>query len=334
MKKLFLLFCTVIFIITSFTSVLAEDFLSSNINTINDNQISELNVSVDKIEILQKGASEFVDANIILKDGSFTNVNNSAIWISDNPEIVFPYEGRILALNEGSTTVTVYYNDFKQKIDIKVLKEKVFEKVPELSILPGTKSSDPSTIKAKCSAMINYGWKPTKNLIGWRDQYTFKANNTYNGIPYSQTEYQKDDTGFGNALKLSDFYDAYSRVIDGQSIKMPKYGNDCSGFTSFAWGISRHTSASFISGIKNEEFSKVGEYDVDNPTKEDLKTAYESLTTGDAVVTNGHVFVIDQNNSNYTPKSCYCYEQTPYLAIWSIWTYDQMANGKYRPFRQ
>ncbi len=50
--------------------------------------------------------------------------------------------------------------------------------------------------------MIDIRWIPTKDLNGWdgRDNYKFKANQAYTGIPYSQTEYQVDDTDFIYAL--------------------------------------------------------------------------------------------------------------------------------------
>lgn len=88
---------------------------------------------------------------------------------------------------------------------------------------------------------------PTKDLVGWKGQYIFKKNTRYSGIPYSQTEYQKDDAGFKDALSKSDFYDSYTRFGN----TMPKYGSDCSGFVSFAWGVPRETTASFVQKIKN-----------------------------------------------------------------------------------
>ncbi len=78
---------------------------------------------------------------------------------------------------------------------------------------------------------------------------------------------------------------------------MPKYGNDCSGFLSFAWDTTRYTTNDFITGIKNGKFKKVGNYDAYNPLRSDLLSSYDSLQAGDAVVTNGHTFMIARNDS-------------------------------------
>lgn len=83
----------------------------------------------------------------------------------------------------------------------------------------------------------------------------------------------KQYNDFVTAMKSADFYDNYTYF----DIIMHKYGNDCSGFVSFAWGTSRKTTAN----------SKV-----------------------------------------------YVYEQTPYPAIYTNWTYTTMANDGYMPFTE
>ncbi|AZT89965.1 hypothetical protein ELD05_04470 [Caldicellulosiruptor changbaiensis] len=95
-------------------------------------------------------------------------------------------------------------------------------------------------------------------------------------------------------------------------------------------GISRKITTDFINGIKNGTYKKVGNYNVDNPSTNDLLNSYPNLKMGDAVVNAGHTFLIAANDSKN--KKVYAYEQTPYYAQYTCWTYEQMANGKYMPF--
>ena len=80
--------------------------------------------------------------------------------------------------------------------------------------------------------------------------------------------------------------------------------------------------------------------DVENPTNTDLLNAYQLMQTGDGCVwdqgggANGHCFIISTNwPGDINDGGAYVYEQTPYLAICSYWTYAQMLNYKFRPFR-
>lgn len=325
MKRLVLFLC-VFTIMFSLSNVLAKNDGNLLANSLN------LSVSKNSVTLSNKGESEFIDAIVKLEDGRGLNVNLDAEWKTDNQDVAIAYEGRILATGKGNAVVSVLYNGIQKDIKVKVLKAINYEaEVLVASNDFSTMALTPSerdTIINKCSTMINYWWKPTQDLKGWRGNFTFKANTVYNGLPYSQTEYQKDDIGFGTALGCGDFYSSYTRF----GIVMPKYGNDCSGFTSFAWGVSRQTTYTFIQGIKNGTYPKVGSYNVDNPSNANLKDSYKLLQRGDAVVNDGHVFVIAQNNSTFSTPSVYAYEQTPYIATFSIWTYDQMANSKYMPF--
>lgn len=243
------------------------------------------------------------------------------------------YDGRIIAVDKGSTSILVTYEGFTEKINVTVL-----DKINLESLLytsngdsKSLSSDERDDIISKASAMYNVYWTPTVNNIrGWKNKYTFTVGNSYH-IPYSQTAYQVDDLGFENAFEnyqSTGFYNNYTRVIDGSTIIMPKYGNDCSGFVSFCWGISRHTTSGFISGINSGDFEKVGSYDNSNPSYDDLMTSYESLQYGDAVVTGGHTFLIGNNFAD----SVICYEQTPYYVQITLWDYEDLANNDYRPF--
>lgn len=84
------------------------------------------------------------------------------------------------------------------------------------------------------------------------------------------------------------------------------------------------------SGIVSGKFPKAGSYNIASPTVAELKTAYASFVPGDAVVTNGHTFMIAYND--IANQKVQCYEQTPYQAQVTEWTYTKMANAKYLPF--
>ena len=180
-------------------------------------------------------------------------------------------------------------------------------------------------ILTKASAMYNVYWTPTSNVRGWKNGNTFYAGTSYKGIPYSQTEYQRDDTNF--RISESGFYDNYTRF----NIIMPKYGNDCSAYVSYAFGLSRKITTDYINGIKNGTYPKVGSYNANSPTYTELYNAYGSLQYGDAVVNTGHMFIIGAAYG--TGGTTYiCYEQTPPQVQYTIWYRADLANQNYLPF--
>lgn len=300
---------------------------TEEINT-QEYEITSMKVSKDNIVIEYSGESEFIDVIATFPDGSEINISDCADWDSSDNEVAFADRGRVLALNAGSAEITVSFGEFSQKIIVKVTnKIDIADIIDELNDGIVLLSSSMETARD----MVEYQWTPTSDVRGWRNKKTFKANTTYMGIPYSQTANQVNKQIFENAMKTTDFYANYTRTLNGETIIMPKYGNDCSGFVSFAWGISRQTTSSFISGIKNGTYTKVGNYDANNPTSTDLKASYKNLSAGDAVVKNGHTFLIASNDTKNS--KVYAYEQTPYVAVYTTWTYDSMANAKYMPFR-
>lgn len=296
-------------------------------------QVKSIILSNDKVFLEHNGASEFVDVIGELESGGFANITNAAEWTSENPDIVFADAGRILAMAPGETTIIVEYGDHKKTINVSVLGsldiaaeiDRLNELQPEQSSYGFTATERTSIIK-KAKGMVELEWTPTEDIRGWKKRTTFKAKTKYTGIPYSQTEYQKDSAGFNKALKADDFYEDYTRF----DIVMPKYGSDCSGFVCFSWGISRKTTSALVSGISKDTYAKVGSYDATSPTEDDLKKAYEDLKKADAVVKNGHTFIIASNDS--TNSKVYAYEQTPYYAQYTSWTYSTMAKSGYMPF--
>lgn len=185
-------------------------------------------------------------------------------------------------------------------------------------------SEERQSIVAKARNMTNVAWTPTKTLIGWKGKYTFEAGKVYTGVPYSQTEYQCDEEDFLAAMNSSDFYSSYTRTINGVTNVMPKYGSDCSGFVSFAWGISRVTTATLYT------YPSIG--------------GYENLQAGDAVVYRvlvgdewlGHAMLVSTNfqtppeGSGYSEPYVVCYEQNKDKALVSFHTYTSLTNNNYK----
>lgn len=260
-----------------------------------------------------------------------------------------------MALGKGKTKITVSYGGLKRTINVKVLKEidlleeegkyykkhNMDNKSDDISVKSLTQT-ERDDIRDNALAMISYCWHPEGDLIGWKSRFIFEEDEGYSGIPYSQTPNQSDETLFDNALddyETNNFYTPMYFYQDGVQYIQPRYGNDCSGFTSFSWGISRKTTLDFYNGIKNGTYPKVGSYNASTPTspsKTDLKNSYELMQLGDAVVyrtsnnSAGHVFVIAVNFTN--EDRVQCFEQTdPYCSI-TYWTYDQLVNKKYMPF--
>lgn len=332
LKKSILLTSIVVFVlillVTSMVFAVEDGLIEDEIAE----EIVSLSLSTTDVLIESNGYSEYVDAIAINKNGSSKNVNYEAVWKSSDNNVAVAYEGRILAQGKGNAVITVSYGDIEKKIFVTVLKEdnllkKVNDYLRENPILDANRND----ILDKGLDMITVYWDPVQDLIGWEGQYIFEAGSKPYGIPYSQTPNQVDNIGFMIAFQyLPDFYDTYYY----DSKLMPKYGSDCSGFLSFAWGLSRHTTLDFVNKIRNGTFPKVGSYDAYDPSTADLLNSYPLLQGGDSVVFRtgdyGHTFLIATNNTAYQQVSAY--EQTPYYSQITVHYYNQLANNKYMPF--
>ncbi len=262
---------------------------------------------------------------------------------SSDIDVAFAEGGRILALGKGKTVITVKYGSFSKEILVSVKKKidliaDVKENQKNIDYLntPSSESSDigimsltsseRSRINSLCLQMMATYWTPTQNLLGYGGGYYFTSGTSYVGIPY--TRYiQKDRAGFLAAMNYSDFYTPYTT---SSGTKMPRYGNDCSGFTSIAWEIPRIDSATFIQRVQNGTYPKVGSYNAYNPDYFDLFFSYYDLQTGDAVVHSGHVFIIAVN---YTSQGkLQCFEQAGPTCNITYWYYNNLAQLSYMPF--
>jgi hypothetical protein len=88
----------------------------------------------------------------------------------------------------------------------------------------------------RAKAMAEVKWTAKYNLIETECTYTFIKGKTYQGVPYSMDQYQ-----------VTSPKDFLSKINNSKIL----YGNDCSGFVSASWGISRQTTLCFYNAIKN-----------------------------------------------------------------------------------
>lgn len=304
-------------------------------NTENSNfglQPYEINTfSADKsqVTIVESGLSEFVDVYGIEADSDEkVYLSEYAEWSSDNLNVVFADRGRLLAIGSGDAEVSVKYGQFELIIYVTVQSDVDYESIIARNNMARDMTSEQRLrYVGNANSMVNCSWTPSANLTGWRSGYVFYAGQSYRGIPYSQTVNQVNKEGFLNSLGNSNFYSTY---YNSQNVAMPRYGNDCSGFVSMAYEIPRQNTTQFINGVKNGTYKRIGSYDPNNLTRDALLSSYANMTAGDALVKEGHALFVASNMSG--ESYCIMYEQTPYYAQTTRWTYAELANGGYMPF--
>ena len=293
-----------------------DDYIGTQENL---DRTEDIIVSSDNVVIENNAESGWIDVIAKLDNGKYVNITDEVKWDSENYDIAYAFNGRILAEAPGETNITVKYGAFKKNIHVSILHyldvaaeierldaleelENEDEEDIDEEIEPFISGADRDTIIEKAKAMTEITWMPTEKLNGWDHEGHFKPRTEYRGVPYSQTDFQKDDKGFEAAMAGSDFYKKYER----NNILMPKYGSDCSGFVSFAWGLKRKTTYDFAAEIKSDTYKKVGSYYPSNLDKKILEKAYTKFKKGDAVVfrhTNVMQFI---NIPGYGPKNAFC----------------------------
>ncbi len=306
--------------------------------------LEELIASDTSVSIPYNGRSKFIDIIAKIDDDTYVNVTSVVDWESEDNGIAYAYNGRILARDEGITTVKASLANVNVLIDVVV--EDYIDLEAEIERLnslypdsPGGVSTyaithdERDAIISRGKEMLSVSWVPTQNLVGWRGNYTFLKGEKVIGIPYTQNK-QKNAAGFLAVLSASDFYNTVT--VNGK--KMPQYGNDCSGFLSFAWDISRQTTYDFTQGIKNGTYAQVGSYSAstETPNQSDLKSSYNYLKRGDGLVcridNNGHALLVSVPDPQN--ELVHVYEQTPPQTTINTWTYQELAEGGYKPFTQ
>lgn len=252
-------------------------------------------------------------------------IANDVIYESSDTNIVVAYDGRILARGVGEAVVTIKVGDQEERINVRVgnkVSQELVEQVMEITSgnTRSAESDERNAIVQKGADIVSCIWRPTQDLVGWKSGHTYKANEYQFGIPYTQKSGGMcDEVEFLSAMNNSDFYTPYYHPE--KHFYMPTYGNDCSAFVAICWGLpyneGRYNSTRFYN-----EYTSIG--------------GYANLQRGDAVVKIGHIFLVIQNwevpPSGSDIKTSYvtCYEQTPYNAQLTFWTYTQLSNDGYK----
>ena len=154
--------------------------------------------------------------------------------------------GKILGTLKNGTSVTILGTESTgwYKINYKGGIGYVSNKY--ISVQSTNVSQARKDIISRAEEMINFTWSSKKAFNVWQGSTingssTFKANTTYTGMPYSQTPNQMT-SGTQFKQKIAAATGSLTTTASGKTC--PLYGNDCSGFVSAAWGISRHTTRS------------------------------------------------------------------------------------------
>ena len=287
--------------------------------------------TIKTITIPVVGMSSFVSFDMdkynLTTDTYQDFITNDVIYDSSNLDVVVAYDGRILARGVGEAVITIRVGDLEEQINVIVENEMPQELVAQVmevssSNARSTESEARNAIAQKGADMVYCIWKPTSDLVGWRSGYIYEANEYQYGIPYSQAyNGMCDDTEFLAAMSNSNFYTTY---YNANSVAMPRYGNDCSAFVAICWGLTYNGNNRYNTTKFNNNYVSIG--------------SYANLQRGDAVVSTsqGHMFLVIQNwevpptGSSMTTSYVTCYEQTPYNAQLTFWTYDQLSNKSYK----
>lgn len=141
----------------------------------------------------------------------------------------------------------------------------------------------------RAEEMTEVKWTSKYNLVDKKGLYIFRRGQTYTGIPYTMDGYQVTSAaGF------------LSKINKSKTL----YGNDCSGFVSAVWGISRQTTLSLYNAVKQ------------NKTVDGIPVhliAWEDLKPGDALLLDngkgkGHIMLFIDGDTKNKDK-LYVYEQ-------------------------
>lgn len=328
------------------------NIIASTINqdTTNENKISSYNIIQEtlstmkfpsnvKISFNQEDTNKKVDEKTVVIElvgmSAFLSFDSNVkteevIYESSDVNVVFPNEGRLLALGIGEAIVQVTYEGSSKSI--RVIVEKEFDRVALRNYLSENKevNSDPNNeermkITAKARAMTYQAWRPTKDLVKWgplNDTWEyFKKDTYYFGIPYTQVD-MVDEISFLEKMSASNFYTPNTSISTGSGKKVcPQFGSDCSAFVSFSWNIARINTGEFRKRINNGTYKRL--------------SSYSQLRSGDAVVNDGHMFLIANNfetPANGGESYVMCHEQTPPHANDTFYTYSVLSKYSYIPF--
>lgn len=132
-------------------------------------------------------------------------------------------------------------------------------------------------ILKRAEEMASVKWTPKYDLKDKSAKYTFVKGKTYKGIPYSMDAYQ--------ATSAKEFL---SKIKNSSEL----YGNDCSGYVSAAWGISRQTTLTLYNAVENK--GKIDGRYIKKVSWDDIKPADAFLL--DDGKGKGHVILYVESN--------------------------------------
>lgn len=115
--------------------------------------------------------------------------------------------------------------------------------IPDTTAVIPQVSQGQQNIVKRARQLHEVPWTPLEDRSQWDNRGVFKAETTYTGLPYTQAVNTNGYVGYGVSLEAfassvldntSKFYTSYSQY----NKIAPAIGTDCSGFVSYAWGIS------------------------------------------------------------------------------------------------
>jgi len=89
---------------------------------VKSSKIKKIKLSNKEVSIDETNGVKYVSLKAELSDDSVEDISNDATWETADENIAIAYDGRIDAVGEGITTVTVKYGDFTDKIRVIVKK--------------------------------------------------------------------------------------------------------------------------------------------------------------------------------------------------------------------
>lgn len=109
------------------------------------------------------------------------------------------------------------------------------------SVLPGYALSEgQENILRRAQQLTEITWTAEKEVSAWNGKNNYQAGKTYKGVPYGQPV----GWGYiGYEVTLEEFAsaaeNAQSKLYQDNPCNGAYYATDCSGFVSYAWGLSR-----------------------------------------------------------------------------------------------
>jgi hypothetical protein len=277
------------------------------------------------------------------KNGLITITGSGFIFVDDSQQIrqvgitatavglskSYPFEivkiTRDKVLGKLSSTMIVDMGNTNSEICL-TISNNVNEKVIKLIY----KHIEDNIIK-RAYDMANLEWTPKAELKSWRaDESNYKkgivfgANTLVRGIPYSQTYKfpvtNENKGGFiqivNNQHKLSEkFYsNTFKQWAYGANRLMPLAGNDCSGFVSSAFGISRTNCTGLATSVLTDSIQ------------------WDEIQPGDAINKAGSHVMLYLGKNTSTNKLIVL-EQTPPKVRKHEYSKDYFTKEGYKPIR-